>query len=120
MSWSGITGRPAWDLIYQLTSDRKTIIKANYGHYYEGMTEMSFARMTKSIPLVSAFLYNWDTDNTTSRSGPGTPPRVWPWAPTSRTASAVSCPLASAVNCSTDLAMELTFIYKYTDNFYSW
>ena len=111
---------PRLGLIYQLTSDRKTIVKANYGHYYEGMTQMSFARMTKSTTLVSAFLYNWDTAQYDIP--------FWTWDPTQGVAVGPDIKNSLCRQLSfglsrelvADVALELTFIYKYTNNFYSW
>jgi len=111
---------PRLGLIFQLTSDKKTIFKANYGHYYEGMTLMSFARMTKSAPPVSAFLYNWDTARYDIP--------FWTWDPTQGVAvdpnvkNSLCRQLSFGLSREllADLALELTYIYKYTNNFYNW
>lgn len=50
LAWN--TWSPRLGLVFQLTSDQKTVLKANYGHYYDGMTMMAFYRMTKSAQPV--------------------------------------------------------------------
>ncbi|MCJ7643422.1 MAG: TonB-dependent receptor [Candidatus Aminicenantes bacterium] len=123
----GISNVVAWNnwsprlgLVYQLTSDKKTILKANYGHYYDGMTLMAFYRMTNSTPPVYAFLYNWDT-------GLYDIP-FWTWEPSQgvgvdpnvKNSLCRQLSFGLSRELVTDLALELTYIYKYTDNFYSW
>ena len=111
---------PRLGLVYQLTSDMKTILRANYGHYYEGMTLMIFARMTKAIPPVYAYGYNTDT---------GQYDDFWyVWDPTEgygigdniKNSLCKQFSIGLTRELFADLALELTYIYKYTDNFYSW
>jgi hypothetical protein len=111
---------PRLGFVFQLTNDKKTILKANYGHYYEGMTLMAFARMTKSAPPVSAYLYNWDTARYDIP--------FWTWDPTQgvgidpnvKNSLCRQLSFGLSRELFTDLALELTYIYKYTNNFYSW
>jgi hypothetical protein len=114
------TWSPRLGLVYQLTADKKTIFKANYGHYYDGMTLMAFARMTKSTPPVHAFLYNWDTGlydipfwTWDATKGVGVNPNV-------KNSLCRQLSFGLSRELVPDLAMELTYIYKYTNNFYSW
>lgn len=111
---------PRLGLVYQLTSDMKTILRANYGHYYEGMTLMVFARMAKSIPPVYAYGYNPDT---------GEYDDFWyAWDPTQglgigdniKNSLCRQFSLGITREIFPNLALELTYIHKYTDNFYSW
>jgi outer membrane receptor protein involved in Fe transport len=111
---------PRLGLVYQLTSDMKTILRANYGHYYEGMTLMIFARMSKGFPSVYAYGYNPDT---------GQYDDFWySWDPSAgygigndvKNSLCQQFSVGITRELFTDLALELTYIYKYTDNFYSW
>jgi hypothetical protein len=118
VSWNNWS--PRLGLIYQLTSDKKTILKANYGHYYDGMTLMAFSRLTPSVPLVTAFLYNWDTEaydipfwTWDSTKGAAVDPNV-------KNSLCRQLSFGLSRQLSADVAVELTYIYKYTNNFYSW
>lgn len=110
---------PRLGLVYQLTPDMKTILRANYGHYYEGMTLDIFARMSKGYPTVYAYGYNPDT---------GQYDDFWySWDPSEGYAvGSVKNSLCKQFSVGitrelfTDLALELTYVYKYTDNFCSW
>ena len=111
---------PRLGLVFQLTGDKKTILKANYGHYYDGMTLMAFARMTKSAPPVYAYLYNWDTglydtlfSTFDSTKGVGVDPNV-------KNSLCRQLSFGLSRELFADVAMELTYIYKVTNNFYSW
>jgi len=117
LSWNDIS--PRLGFVYQLTADRKTTLRVNYGHYYDGMTLMTFARMTPSATPVEAYLYNWDT-------GVYDIP-FWTWDPTQGNAIGdVKNSLCQQFSFGLtrellpDLALELTFVYKHTKNFYSW
>lgn len=118
LSWNNWS--PRLGFVYQLTPDKKTVLKANYGHYYEGLTLMAFYRMTKSTPVVYAYLYNWD-------NGLYDIP-FWTWDPTQgvgvdpNVKNSLCRQFSVGLNrqLTTNLAVELTYIYKYTDNFYCW
>ncbi len=111
---------PRLGLVYQLTPDKKTTLRVNYGHYYEGMTLMTFAQMTQSAQTVYAYLYNWDT-------GKYDIP-FWTWNPLEGVGigSDVKNSLCRQFSIGitreviTDVSLELTYIFKHTDNFYSW
>jgi len=110
---------PRVGLAYQLTSDMKTILRANYGHYYEGMTLDMFARMSKGYPTVYTYGYDWDT---------GQYDDFWySWDPSAGYAIGdVKNSLCKQFSVGitreliTDLALELTYVYKYTSNLCSW
>jgi len=116
--WNDIS--PRLGIVYQLTADKKTTLRANYGHYYEGMTLMTFYRMTQSAQVVDAYLYNWDTE---AYDIP-----FWTWNPLQGVAIGDNVKNSLCRQLSfgltrellPDLALELTFVYKYTNNFYSW
>lgn len=118
VAWN--TWSPRLGLVYQLTSDKKTIFKANYGHYYDGLTLMAFSRMTQSVPIVDAFLYNFDTGlydipfwTWDATKGVGVDPNV-------KNSLCRQLSFGLSRQLSADLAVELTYVYKYTNNFYSW
>ena len=118
VAWN--TWSPRLGLIYQLTADKKTIFKANYGHYYDGLTLMAFSRMTQSVPIVDAFLYNFDTGlydipfwTWDATKGVGVNPNV-------KNSLCRQLSFGLSRQLSADLAVELTYVYKYTNNFYSW
>jgi outer membrane receptor protein involved in Fe transport len=109
---------PRLGLVYQLTSDMKTILRANYGHYYEGMTLMIFAMMSKGFPTVYTYGYNPETDAYDD---------FWySWDPSAgygigdvKNSLCKQFSVGITRELFTDLALELTYVYKYTDNFYS-
>jgi len=109
---------PRLGLVYQLTSDMKTILRANYGHYYEGMTLMAFAMMSKGQPIVDAYAYNSDS---------GQYEYSYSWDPSAgygigddvKNSLCRQFSVGITRELFTDLALELTYVYKYTDNFYS-
>ncbi|MEW5899864.1 MAG: TonB-dependent receptor [Acidobacteriota bacterium] len=111
---------PRLGLVYQLTSDMKTILRANYGHYYEGMTLMIFARMTKAIPPVYAYGYNPDTGKYDDFWYVWDPTQGYGINPDVKNSLCQQFSLGITRELITDLALELTYIYKYTNNFYSW
>jgi hypothetical protein len=110
---------PRLGLVYQLTSDMKTILRANYGHYYDGMTLDMFARMSKGYPTVYAYGYDWDT---------GQYDDFWySWDPSAGYAiGGVKDSLCKQFSVGisrelvTDLALELTYVQKYTDHLCTW
>jgi hypothetical protein len=55
------TWSPRLGLVYQLTADRKTILKASYGRYYGHMLMRVFYASAPSKSLRSWWEYNWDT-----------------------------------------------------------
>jgi hypothetical protein len=109
---------PRLGLVYQLTSDMKTILRANYGHYYEGMTLMIFAMMSKGFPTVYTYGYNPETEAYDD---------FWySWDPSAgygigdvKNSLCKQFSVGITRELFTDLALELTYVYKYTDNFYS-
>ncbi len=46
--WNTVS--PRLGFVYQLTSDKKTILRANYGYYYDGLAYETFSRMNPSVP----------------------------------------------------------------------
>jgi hypothetical protein len=115
--WNNLS--PRLGLVFQLTSDMKTILRANYGHYYEGMTQDMFARMSKGYPTVYAYGYNWDT---------GEYDDFWySWdSSEGRAIGDVKNSLCKQFSIGItrelipDLAVELTYVYKYTDSMCTW
>ncbi len=111
---------PRLGLIYQLTPDRKTIIRANYGHYYEGMYLATFFSLSPSSQPVYAYEYNWNTEDYDILS--------WIWDP--RQGRGVGDDVKSSLSQQfsvgisrelfTDFSLEITYIYKYAKNFMSW
>jgi len=55
------TWSPRLGLVYQLTGDRKTILKASYGRYYGHMLMRDFYQSSPSRAERSWWLYNWGT-----------------------------------------------------------
>ncbi|MFZ2052918.1 MAG: TonB-dependent receptor [Candidatus Aminicenantales bacterium] len=110
---------PRLGLVYQLTSDMKTILRANYGHYYEGMTQNMFNRMSKGYPTVYTYGYDWDT---------GQYDDFWySWDPSAgyaignvKNSLCKQFSVGISRELITDLALELTYVYKYTDNLCTW
>jgi len=118
LSWNNWA--PRLGLVYQLTPDKKTIFRANYGHYYEGMYLSHIFRLSPSSPPLTAYLYNWDTGQYDEF--------FWSWNPlqglgVDDDTKASLCQQFSAGisrELLTDLSLEVTFIYKSTKNFLSW
>lgn len=118
ISWNNVS--PRIGLVYQLTSDKKTIFRINYGHYYEGLYLKTFNRLTPSVPPVNAFLYNWDTEKYDIL--------MWTWNAVE--GLGVGNNLKSSLcrqfsfgltrELFADISLELTFLYKYTKDFLSW
>jgi hypothetical protein len=111
---------PRLGLVYQLTSDMKTILRVNYGHYYEGMTQNMFNDMSKGHPTVYTYGYNPDT---------GKYDDFWySWDPSSgrgidknlKNSLCKQFSVGITRELITDLALELTYLYKYTDNILTW
>jgi len=111
---------PRLGLVYQLTSDKKTIFRANYGHYYEGMYLSTFFRLSPSSQPVTAYLYNWDIGQYDTF--------FWSWNPLQGlgVADDVKGSLCQQFSVGlsrelfADFAFEITYIYKYTKNLMSW
>jgi len=116
--WNDLS--PRLGFVYQLTSDRKTTLRATYGHYREGMVLRNFNRLSPSSNTVYAFLWNPDT------SAYDIP--FWSWDPDAglKVGSNVKSSLCQQFSLGVsrelfaDLALELTFVYKHTTNFLSW
>jgi outer membrane receptor protein involved in Fe transport len=110
---------PRVGLVYQLTSDKKTIFRATYGHYYEGMYLATFFSLSPSSPPVRAYWYNWDTEEYELS---------WIWDPRAGRAVGddVKASLCQQVSVGisreifTDFSIELTYLYKYTKDLLSW
>lgn len=111
---------PRFGLVYQLTADKKTILRLNYGQYYEGMYLATFFRLTPSYPPVSAYAYNWDNGQYDILE--------WIWYSTEGlgTADEVKSSLCQQFSVGfnrelfPDFALEVTYIYKYTKDGLSW
>ncbi len=118
ISWSNWS--PRVGLVYRLTSDAKTILRATYGHYYEGLYLSTFFSLSPSSQPVYAYLYNWDTEQYDIFS--------WSWDP--RGGRAVGDNLKSSLcqqlsvglsrELIADFGLEITYVYKYTKDFLSW
>jgi len=52
---------PRVGIAYQLTADRKTILRASYGRYYDHMLIRDFDDGSPSRTSVYGYYYNWDT-----------------------------------------------------------
>jgi hypothetical protein len=117
ISWSNWSPRVGF--VFRLTSDAKTILRATYGHYYEGLYLASFFALSPSSQPVRAYWYNWDTEEYELS---------WIWDP--RGGRAVGEDLKSSLcqqfsvglsrELITDLALEITYVYKYSKDFLSW
>jgi len=118
LSWNNWS--PRIGLVYQLTSDRKTILRATYGHYYEGMYLATFFPLSTSSQPVYAYLYNWDTGLYDEE--------IWTWDP--RQGRAVGDDVKSSLcrqvsvgitrELFSDFGIELTYVYKFTNDLLSW
>jgi outer membrane receptor protein involved in Fe transport len=110
---------PRLGLIYQLTSDKKTIFRATYGHYYEGMYLATFFSLSPSSRPVHAYWYNWDTEEYELS---------WTWDPREGRAVGddVKASLCQQVSLGisreifADFSIEVTYLYKYTKDLLSW
>ncbi len=110
---------PRLGLVYQLTPDKKTILRANYGHYYEGLYLSTFFRLSPSANTVYAYYYDWDTEQYEFS---------WSWVPQAGlgVGDDVKASLCQQFSVGisrelfADFGLEITFIYKNTKNFMSW
>jgi hypothetical protein len=113
------TWSPRLGLVYQLTSDMKTILRANYGLYYDGMTQNSFSRMSKGYPIVYTYYYNPETGKYDDFYDAFDPSAGYVMGkPKNSLCQQFSVGITREI--ITDLALELTYVYKYTDNFATW
>lgn len=118
LAWNNLS--PRLGLVFQLTPDNKTIFRANYGHYYEGMYLATYFRLSPSAQPVTAYLYNWDTGAYDIF--------FWSWNPLEGlgVADDVEASLCQQYSVGisrelfADFSVELTYIYKYTKNLLSW
>lgn len=118
INWNTLS--PRIGLVYQLTADHKTIFRVNYGWYYDGLTLETFSVLSPSAPPVYAFQWNWDTN---AYDIP-----MWTWDPTlGRTvANNLKNNLCQQFSIGltrellTNLSLEVTYLYKYIKNFYTW
>jgi len=110
---------PRLGLVFQLTSDKKTLLRANYGHYYEGMYLGNFFRLSPSGQTVNAYYYDWDTEQYEFS---------WAWDPLQGlgVADDVKNSLCRQFSVGIsrelfrDFGVEITLIYKYTKDFVHW
>ncbi len=117
ISWNNWS--PRIGLVFRLTSDAKTILRATYGHYYEGLYLASFFALSPSSQPVRAYWYNWDIEEYELS---------WIWDP--RGGRAVGNDLKSSLcqqfsvgfsrELFTDFGLEITYIYKSSKDFLSW
>jgi hypothetical protein len=110
---------PRLGLVYQLTSDMKTIFRANYGLYYDGMTQNMFSRMSKGFPTVYTYGYNPDTGKYDDFWG-GFDPSAGYVMGKPKNSLCRQFSVGITRELITDLALELTYVYKYTNNFATW
>jgi outer membrane receptor protein involved in Fe transport len=123
----GINNVIAWNnwsprigLVYQLTSDKKTIFRANYGHYYEGLALRWFFRLAPSAQTIYAFEFDPETSEYDIP--------MWTWIPTEGLAVDKNLKNSLCQQFSVgftrelfaDFSLELTYLYKTTKNFLSW
>jgi hypothetical protein len=110
---------PRLGLVYQLTRDMKTILRANYGHYYDGMTLNMFSSMSKGYPTV--YTYGWNPDTSAYDD-------FWySWDPSSghgigdvKNSLCKQFSVGITREIIPNLALELTYIYKYTKDLFTW
>jgi len=118
VNWN--TWSPRLGLVYQLTADRKTIFRVNYGWYYDGLTTETFDDISPSVPPVYAFWWNPET------SAYDDPMYTWYPAQGRFVPSDLKNSLCQQFSIGitrelfTDFSLELTYFYKYTKNLYSW
>jgi hypothetical protein len=113
------TWSPRLGLVYQLTRDMKTVLRASYGYYYDGLTLNAFSRMSKGYPTVYA--YGWD-------EGTGAYDDFWySWDPSYgygignvKNSLCKQFSVGITREIIPNLALELTYLYKYTTNLYTW
>jgi len=110
---------PRLGLVYQLTPDKKTILRANYGHYYEGLYLSTFFRLSPSAQTKSAYYYDWDTEqyefsySWLPQEGLGVGDNI-------KASLCQQFSVGISRELFTDFGMEVTFIYKHIENFMSW
>jgi len=110
---------PRLGLIYQLTPDKKTILRANYGHYYEGMYLSTFFRLTPSSPIWYAYYWDWDTEqyefsySWDPQQGLGVGDDV-------KASLCRQFSVGISRELFTDFGLEVTYIYKSTKDMMSW
>jgi hypothetical protein len=111
---------PRLGFVYQLTNDKKTILRANYGQYYAGLMLRWFFRLSPSAQPVYAYMYDPATQKYDQL--------MWVWNPTQ--GLAVDPNVKNSVchqfsigmtrELVPNLSLELTYLYKYTTNLLSW
>jgi len=114
------TWSPRLGLVYQLTSDMKTILRLNYGYYYDGMTTNSFSRLSKGYPTMYAYGYNPDTGQYDDFWYSFDPSAGYGIGDDVKNSLCKQFSVGITRELITDLALELTYIYKYTENLFSW
>jgi len=115
--WNTVS--PRLGLVYQLTSDMKTILRANYGFYYDGMTQDMLFRMSKGYPTV--YTYGWNPDTEAYDD-------FWySWDPSAgyemgkpKNSLCKQFSVGITRELIPDLALELTYVDKSTNNFVTW
>jgi hypothetical protein len=118
VSWNNLS--PRLGLVFQLTSDKKTIFRANYGHYYEGLALRWFSRLAPSAQTIYAFTYNPDTSaydiplwTFNPSQGLGVDPKL-------KNSLCQQFSLGVTRELFADFSLEVTYLYKSTKNFLSW
>jgi len=112
--WNNLS--PRIGFVYQLTADQKTILRANYGHYYEGLYLGWIFSLSPSSQPVNAFLYNWDTEQYDEF--------FWSWDPLQgrgvgdnlKNSLCQQFSVGLTRELFADLSFEITYLYKYTKN----
>jgi len=107
---------PRLGLVYQLTSDMKTILRANYGHYYDKMTQNMFNRMSKGYPTVYAYGYDPATGKYDDFWYSFDPSAGYAIGDNVKNSLCRQFSVGLTRELIKDLALELTYVYKYTNN----
>jgi len=113
------TWSPRLGLVYQLTSDMKTILRANYGYYYDGMTQDMLYHISKGYPTVYTYGWNPDTqayDDFWYSFDPSAGYAIG--NPKNSLCKQFSVGITREL--ITDLAVEVTYVNKSTNNFGTW
>jgi hypothetical protein len=111
---------PRLGLVYQLTSDGKTILRANYGHYYDKITQNMFSRMSKGFPTVYAYGYDPASGKYDDFWYSFDPSAGYAVADDLKNSLCKQYSAGITHELIRDLALELTFVYKHTNNIPTW
>jgi len=114
------TWSPRLGLVYQLTKDMKTILRASYGYYYDGLTMNMFNVLSKGFPTMYAYLWNPETSaydifwySWDSSAGRGIGAGI-------KNSLCKQFSVGVTREIIPNLALELTYIYKYTKDLSTW